>query len=475
VAEPGWYDDPESDDLLRWWDGISWTDHVRPNPSTGSEMPVTPPQRAAPTPSGPRPPWLANEDTEDDEDDEGYGFDDVYEDDFEYDDDNEYDEDDDEDESESIFRQIQNSESQGGWGEIPNMREEIPERPPIMERGPSVDENDEERPIPPWLRERNDDTSRSSNPVGDRPARRPADGGRTAPLPPWLRQQETSRTEGPPGGYANESRVPPWVSEDADEGRERRTSRYDDDFDIDEGYERRPIPRDDRSAPRAASWEEMAEEVDEVPGFLSSLSPAQIKKFVFIGAGAASILLFGFMIFSFFTRESGQEESAKENGSEISSEIDLYEPGDWSQWPDLQGGYTVKFASTPKLTTEKDKSVWSVFSKDENSPLLEYQLIQKYLDPNYVNNAGFEERLQLVENFLKEQYPSVQIGEFAPTTLSGAPAREVTLSGGERQAKVVVVLTVDTLYVLFAAEEGDFNKFKNSFKWIEEPEFPNTL
>jgi hypothetical protein len=26
VAEPGWYTDPHSPDLLRWWDGEAWSD-----------------------------------------------------------------------------------------------------------------------------------------------------------------------------------------------------------------------------------------------------------------------------------------------------------------------------------------------------------------------------------------------------------------------------------------------------------------
>ncbi|RXZ71739.1 DUF2510 domain-containing protein [Agromyces albus] len=26
VAEPGWYTDPESPDLLRWWDGEEWSE-----------------------------------------------------------------------------------------------------------------------------------------------------------------------------------------------------------------------------------------------------------------------------------------------------------------------------------------------------------------------------------------------------------------------------------------------------------------
>lgn len=33
APRPGWYEDPEAPDLLRWWDGVQWSDHdFRPKP-----------------------------------------------------------------------------------------------------------------------------------------------------------------------------------------------------------------------------------------------------------------------------------------------------------------------------------------------------------------------------------------------------------------------------------------------------------
>ena len=35
AAYPGWYEDPEAPDLLRWWDGTRWSDDAfRPKPLT---------------------------------------------------------------------------------------------------------------------------------------------------------------------------------------------------------------------------------------------------------------------------------------------------------------------------------------------------------------------------------------------------------------------------------------------------------
>lgn len=31
----GWYDDPRGAQQYRYWDGVGWTDHVVPAPSTG--------------------------------------------------------------------------------------------------------------------------------------------------------------------------------------------------------------------------------------------------------------------------------------------------------------------------------------------------------------------------------------------------------------------------------------------------------
>jgi hypothetical protein len=34
VTAAGWYDDPDSPGVLRWWDGDNWSDHRAPKPST---------------------------------------------------------------------------------------------------------------------------------------------------------------------------------------------------------------------------------------------------------------------------------------------------------------------------------------------------------------------------------------------------------------------------------------------------------
>lgn len=35
-AAPGWYPDPTTPVLVRWWDGTGWTHYTSPNPATVS-------------------------------------------------------------------------------------------------------------------------------------------------------------------------------------------------------------------------------------------------------------------------------------------------------------------------------------------------------------------------------------------------------------------------------------------------------
>ncbi|WBU38379.1 DUF2510 domain-containing protein [Homoserinibacter sp. YIM 151385] len=34
VVPAGWYDDPESSENVRWWNGLGWTEHVERKPET---------------------------------------------------------------------------------------------------------------------------------------------------------------------------------------------------------------------------------------------------------------------------------------------------------------------------------------------------------------------------------------------------------------------------------------------------------
>ena len=45
----GWYDDPSNPDLLRYWDGVTWTDHTAPKKSpTASQSTIGLPQQSRP-------------------------------------------------------------------------------------------------------------------------------------------------------------------------------------------------------------------------------------------------------------------------------------------------------------------------------------------------------------------------------------------------------------------------------------------
>lgn len=65
TPDPGWYDDPQDPNVLRYWDGQDWTPHrqrkttsppTRQSPTTPPpNQPPTPPSLPPPSPSGPTP------------------------------------------------------------------------------------------------------------------------------------------------------------------------------------------------------------------------------------------------------------------------------------------------------------------------------------------------------------------------------------------------------------------------------------
>lgn len=46
----GWYPDPTGRPQLRWWDGLDWTDHRRPRPSSGYQAVAADTPTAEPSP-----------------------------------------------------------------------------------------------------------------------------------------------------------------------------------------------------------------------------------------------------------------------------------------------------------------------------------------------------------------------------------------------------------------------------------------
>jgi len=47
MPDPGWYDDPEDQTQLRWWDGARWTDRRQPRDVTPPPPPPPPPSAGA--------------------------------------------------------------------------------------------------------------------------------------------------------------------------------------------------------------------------------------------------------------------------------------------------------------------------------------------------------------------------------------------------------------------------------------------
>lgn len=49
VVPAGWYDDPEDASLVRWWNGLTWTDHTERKPERAPAPAAVP--VAAPAPA----------------------------------------------------------------------------------------------------------------------------------------------------------------------------------------------------------------------------------------------------------------------------------------------------------------------------------------------------------------------------------------------------------------------------------------
>src|SRR5690606_37371386 len=39
VVAAAWYEDPSDPELVRWWNGIAWTDHTQAKPASASSTP----------------------------------------------------------------------------------------------------------------------------------------------------------------------------------------------------------------------------------------------------------------------------------------------------------------------------------------------------------------------------------------------------------------------------------------------------
>lgn len=463
MAESGWYDDPRDPHRLRWWDGQGWTDNVRDNelpPPTSPPRAIDPPDSTTSVP-----PWAVTNSGDDDL------FDDEEDSDFLSDSERR-------ERPSSLFEATQRTfrESINEEKESEDPQSSIPQRPPrsgppIMERSPEAGSvGGASRP--PWLADRG--TERPSTSTAGSEA-----GRRDTPLPPWLRgederrRRQTDQSEGP-----RERPRPPWLRDEPPRGQDPEPSRprYRDDFDDDDFMDRRRMDRERPSRPdpvaRPASWEEMMEDFDEPEngGRKLNLQQENIRKYAFLGAGVAAGLLALFMLIQVFT--GGDEDGAATEGKEPS--IELVEIGEWSKWPDARGGYVVQFPTDPTYSMAADRAVWTakVTSGDGDTEAV-YRIAQKFVDPNYLANAGPEERANIAIQFLKELYPEFIPGPFETATLGSIPAREVRLAA-ENKVPVAAIFTLseNTLFVAAANENADTEKFFSSFGWFREPQLP---
>lgn len=55
---PGWYQDPFAPALLRWWDGLRWTEHLAGHPAYAPAYPSAYPSRYPPAGADPALRWI---------------------------------------------------------------------------------------------------------------------------------------------------------------------------------------------------------------------------------------------------------------------------------------------------------------------------------------------------------------------------------------------------------------------------------
>lgn len=486
MPEPGWYDDPDDPTILRWWDGNDWTEHAQPQPQQQDSNQISPDQGTEFSSGGGGlfetdhlPPWMVETNPDENEEiNEFYGYD---EDDEEF-------EDDDfemlEQQKTTPFANL-GSSPDGSWappgGEAPGVSWGG-NQPDGREQGPfggGIFSGEATgrfgAPVGPSAGSAKDFTPPSSS--GPPPSQSgPFSRSSTQEVPPWIRDND---------GPANRP-VPPWAQSDEDPGAENYDS---DDFYIDDDEDEDDSPGYGFMENRPTSWEEMSKsglyEDDEDEDEESTEKEEKIKRYAFIGAGAAGVLLVLYVLYSIiFGGESSGGTTTAADGNTVVAEI-----GEWSDWPDPQPGYVVKFPSNPSVSvTGEGRKVLTSNFENQN-----YRVIARGIDPQYWESLPPAERIVFINSYLTEEFPGIQallpIEQWRESSLGGKPARKMVFRWEGNVYTVITtfynnfILATMTPHIegnsenstpesLLEEEVGDSKKFIDSWRWLPTPEPP---
>jgi len=419
MADPGWYEDPTDNSILRWWDGTQWTSEVAPNAPTSTPAPqgvFDPQQGQFPQQAQQAAPW-------EQQSGDPYG---------------------------TQQSQWAGQETSGGFS---------PPSWPRQDNTPAATPGDYSSYTGGY-------EPGFANPGfgGDVQTGGQFGGGQA----PW----ETAPTYGaanPTDPYAPQ---PP--AQDSPWGATAPAA--DTNYNPLSGY----APEGD-SATFGGSLYEYPDDDDTSSSTLPSFLQGP-KRFIVIGGAVLLVLVLFMGVRSVLfgggetaTPDNGGQATETTDGGggvappEQTSEsgIPLVQIPAWSKWPSITLGYVIEYPKAPTLSSSSDRQVFTVQQDGA-----QYQLTVRNIDSQAVAALSGQERIELARRLIIEQNPDTtaeQVQNFTETDLGGLPARQVEWEKADG-TKVVArfTFTQNRIYLLTGIGP-DTERFFESFGWFREP------